>query len=267
MRRIVVRNLALAAGVVAVVAGGSLSWLALRPSPQGSESLALRTSSPGSESLPVFPETEPKVRKQVFFDYLRPIVHHENLKIRGEREWLLDKINGRERYWFDEPRWRRLAERYRVPEELSDDEVAEVLLRRVDEIPESLVLAQAAKESGWGRSRFAIAGNALFGQRCFSEGCGIVPARRVSGAIHEVRAFDTVADSVASYLLNLNTHDRYKALRLERQRRARAGLPVTGTALAGYATHYSERRDAYVAEIVSLIAQNGLEQPATASAR
>jgi hypothetical protein len=89
-------------------------------------------------------------------------------------------LEGEQRGWLDERRRRKLAEQYRLPGDLDDDEAVAALVRRIDEIPESLVLAQAVKESGWGRSRFAIAGNANFGQRCFTAGCVTVPARRAA---------------------------------------------------------------------------------------
>lgn len=90
------------------------------------------------------------------------------------------------------------------------------LLTRLDTIPPSLVLAQAAIESGWGSSRFAREGNALFGQWTTSEHRGIVPASRDEGKTHKIRAFDTPAESVESYFRNLNTHRAYRDLRAAR---------------------------------------------------
>ena len=98
-------------------------------------------------------------------------------------------------------------------ESVGIEEAIGLLKRRVDKVPESLVLIQAAKESGWGRSRFAREGNALFGQRCHTEGCGIVPGARASRASFEVQSFETVGESVQSYIRNLNTHERYIAMR------------------------------------------------------
>ena len=71
-------------------------------------------------------------------------------------------------------------------------------------------------ESGWGESRFAQQGNNLFGEWCFTKGCGIVPSQRKEGATHEVRRFDSVDDALASYMHNLNTGHAYKALRVAR---------------------------------------------------
>ena len=219
------------------------------------------TAAPGFGPLPEFDQTDVRARKAAFFGFLRPIVRYQNGRIQAEREWMLSKLDSAERGWLDDWRWRRLAARYRIPADLPEDQIAALLLRRVHVVPESLVLAQAAKESGWGRSRFSREGNALFGQRCFSQGCGMLPRRRVAGARHEVEAFATVAASVESYLLNLNTHDRYVELRRERQRLRKADEPVRGSRLARFATSYSERRDKYVVEVMALIATNGLESP------
>ncbi|MDZ7770570.1 MAG: glucosaminidase domain-containing protein [Woeseiaceae bacterium] len=152
------------------------------------------------------------------------------------------------------------AEKYFVDiEELDDDEALELLQRRVDTIPEALVLVQAAKESGWGRSRFAREGNALFGEWCYNEGCGIVPGARGEGRTHEVRAFDTVYDAVGSYIRNLNTHRSYLDLRLARQAARESGEAPSAFQLAEHLSRYSERGDVYVREIQSMIRQNDLE--------
>ncbi|MFM9673737.1 glucosaminidase domain-containing protein, partial [Streptomyces galilaeus] len=79
-------------------------------------------------------------------------------------------------------------------------------LRRVDIIPKELALMQAANESAWGTSRFARIGLNFFGQWCYSQGCGMIPNRRNSGAAHEVAAFKSVRDAVSSYFKNINTH-------------------------------------------------------------
>lgn len=218
--------------------------------------------TPGLQPLPPIPE-EPALRKQVFFDYLAPVVRDQNASILQERALLLELTaqvqTGQELGWYDELRWQYLKERYRVEDSLSDTEAADLLLRRVRQIPAGLVLAQAAKESGWGRSRFARDGNALFGERCYEEGCGIVPRGRGAGARFEVESFDSVADSVASYLLNLNSHERYADLRTERERLVDAGQTVSGSALAAFTTAYSERRTAYVQDILDLIRRNQLD--------
>jgi Bax protein len=220
--------------------------------------IANLSQTPGLDGLPPIP-AEPAQRKQVFFDFLRPVVRDQNAAILADRRLFVTLAADAEHGWYDRLRWRYLLGRYRVEETLDRKEQQAQLSRRIRELPESLVLAQAAKESAWGRSRFARQGNALFGERCFTEGCGILPGARAAGAIHEVEAFASIADSVESYLLNLNSHERYNDLRAERQRLIDAGQPVTGAALAPFTTAYSERREAYTREIVDLIRHNRLE--------
>ncbi|NVK18799.1 MAG: glucosaminidase domain-containing protein [Methylocystaceae bacterium] len=129
------------------------------------------------------------------------------------------------------------------------------LLKRVDIIPPSLALSQAAIESGWGTSRFAIQGNALFGEHTTSKELGLDAehARHVS-----VEAFDTVYDSVASYMMNLNSHAAYADLREIRANLRAKGQTISGQRLAVALTPYSERKQAYVTEVRSVISHNNL---------
>jgi Bax protein len=157
-----------------------------------------------------------------------------------------------DRYWM-----RRLAAEYDLEwPGTSREETLAVLERRVDIVPEALALVQAAKESGWGRSRFARLGNNLFGHWCYVRGCGLVPARRNTDASHEVAAFESVRQSVRRYLNNLNTHDSYLPLRRIRAAEREAGLRPRALTLADGLIRYSERRQAYVDEIKQIIRSN-----------
>jgi Bax protein len=132
------------------------------------------------------------------------------------------------------------------------------LLQRVDVVPVSLVLAQAAKESAWGRSRFAREGNNLFGEWCFTAGCGMVPRRRESGKTHEVETFPSVRAAVASYIHNLNSHPSYRMLRSIRASLREAGKPLNGLALARGLEAYSAQGSDYVASVRDIIRKNRL---------
>jgi len=198
-------------------------------------------------------------RKSGFFEFIRPLIAEENRRVLSDRERLEAIASQSERSIFD--RWwlDALAERYAVDQEALDEQaVMETLLRRVDVVPMSLALAQAAKESGWGTSRFTREANNLFGEWCFDEGCGLVPRARARGQSHEVEAFDSPRESVSSYLRNLNTHDRYRSFRIERARLREAGEDLSGLALAEELTQYSARREAYIDEIRNLIKANNL---------
>jgi len=204
-------------------------------------------------------------RKQAFFEFLAPVVESENERVLAQRNRLLglaermrggDTLGWMDRRWLD-----RLAEEYEVDWNPDSDqserlEAIEILERRVDAVPVSLALVQAATESGWGRSRFATEGNNLFGHWCYEPGCGLVPANRNVGAAHEVAAFDSISESVSRYLYNLNTHVAYAPLRAIRARLRREGESLTAMALADGLTLYSERREDYVEEIKSVIRIN-----------
>lgn len=199
--------------------------------------------------------------KRAFYAHLAPAIAAENERVLGQRARLLAIIDEIERGdtpgWLDRRWLRKLAAEYAVEWDAADPAPAlELLQRRVDMVPPALAMVQAAKESGWGRSRFAIEGNNLFGQWCYTKGCGLVPSNRRAGARHEVAAFDTVREAVSSYVHNLNTHDAYQTLRrLREQQRAGGEIPRAEVLLGGL-TQYSQRREAYVEEIRSMLRAN-----------
>jgi len=205
-------------------------------------------------------------RKARFFGFLRPIVNAENQRIRAQRERLLDiladvraggALDSSRRQWLQ-----RMADRYQV-DAGTPAEQARRLRRKIDVIPPSLALAQAALESAWGTSRFARQGNNLFGEWCFRPGCGIVPNQRPEQASYEVEAFPDVRNSVRSYLHNLNSHDAYKALRdLRAQARAQGRMP-TGSELAAGLSSYAAIGERYVEHIRTVIHKNDLQAPAS----
>jgi Bax protein len=133
--------------------------------------------------------------------------------------------------------------------------VIKELISRVDIVPVQLAVVQAAKESSWGRSRYAVQSNNIFGQWCYKKGCGVIPRERPPGARHEVRQFDSISDAIGSYIHNLNSHYRYKKLRKLRQDLRNQGLAIEGNELVDGLLFYSERRQQYVEEIRSMIRQ------------
>ncbi|MGB5324166.1 MAG: glucosaminidase domain-containing protein [Pseudomonadales bacterium] len=153
----------------------------------------------------------------------------------------------------------KIADRYDVDAtgELND-QFFDDLLVRVDVVPASLVLAQAANESAWGASRFAREGNNFFGIWCFKAGCGLKPQRREAGTKHEVKVFKTVKDGITYYIHTINTGSAYLELRKLRAVYRQQHKKPTGFELAGGLTMYSQRGDAYVKEIRRMIRQNQL---------
>lgn len=227
-----------------------------------------RVKAPGEVSLPDFASIENATeRKQEFLRFLRPVIEHENARILERRKRLLkllenleagDEVAAHERVWLQEQ-----AERYRVE---ADDNLARArqLRRKIDIVPLSLALAQAALESGWGTSRFAHEGNNLFGQWCFESGCGIVPDRRPDHAHYEVEAFDTVGDSVRSYLRNLNSHPAYRPVRRIRAEARSAGRQPTGMEMAAGLINYAAIGETYVEHVRTVIRSNNLHRLAQA---
>lgn len=156
----------------------------------------------------------------------------------------------------------KLAKRYRVisVQQLTQSELIDQLLEHMDLIPAALVLAQAANESAWGTSRFALQANNYFGQWCFSKGCGVVPKQRNDGATHEVARFKSADASVAAYFLNINRNQSYKGLRVIRAKLRKDQKELDAIKLAEGLQHYSSRGDAYIEELQAMIRYNKLQQ-------
>ncbi|MBL7031879.1 MAG: glucosaminidase domain-containing protein [Nitrospira sp.] len=200
-------------------------------------------------------------KKSSFFEFIRPEIEIENARVLAKRERLLDLykqyrkkiiLSLEEKEWLE-----KLKAKYRVNGNFDDPELAWIeLIRRVDILPVELALTQAAKESGWGTSRFARRGNNIFGQWCFKEGCGIVPINREEGASHEVQKFESVNGSVRSYIHNLNTHDAYEEFRQLRFEQRRVGKKLDGYPLVSGLPRYSERGEAYLEEIRDMMLAN-----------
>lgn len=228
----------------------------------------MREKGPGAVVLPDFASIDGNAeRKRAFLDFLQPIVAYENERVL-ERRWRLlriltrleygDELAAYEREWLIEQ-----AERHRVDAE-DDLAVARRLKAKIDMVPVSLALAQAALESAWGTSRFAREGNNLFGQWCFDPGCGIVPKRRPEHASYEVQAFDTVAEAVRTYLRNINSHPAYAPARSIRAQARSEGRRPTGMEMAAGLTKYAAIGEKYVEHIRGVIRRNELHTLALA---
>jgi Bax protein len=217
------------------------------------------------EPLPDFAGLGTQDRKTHFLEYLEPRIRAVNARAREDHAFIEDYAAslhaGDPLSLFQTARLESLAERYEVSLTDGIESALETLLLRTGTVPASLALIQAAKESGWGTSRFAQTANNLFGQRCYvSRRCGVMPARRSAGDTGwGIARFNSAYASLRSYLLNLNTHPAYDAFRRERARLRSAGEPLSGIALAATLGTYSQRGEAYVQEIRSMIRQNGLE--------
>jgi Bax protein len=209
-------------------------------------------------------------RKHRFLTSLQPVVMAENEFIARQRRWLLD-TRPRLLHGNASPTQRRgladLANYYRLPRHLAvpangpvPPQVVDELVLRVDTLPPSLVMAQAAMESGWGTSRFVREGNNLFGQWVTGDTPGLMPNNADPSDGYRVAAYDTVAESVRSYLRNLNTHRAYRQLRRWRAELRAAGEPLDSTILSAGLVQYSQRGEAYVEELLRVIRGNRLKR-------
>lgn len=205
-------------------------------------------------------------KKRIFFRGLAPHVLRANEDIADERarvRTILGRLaNGQDISLEDRDWLGNTAVKYKMaktPDDQVDSDDYVEFIDRVDIVPPSLALAQAASESGWGTSRFADQGNSLFGMWTWG-GKGITPEqqRTAEHGDHKVAAYDTVQESVDAYILNMNTHAAYRDLRIKRAELRRANMKVTGMALAETLIKYSERGQVYVDEIKKLMTSNNL---------
>ena len=221
---------ALAAAATLLVVGGALYMVAGEKPPPAYSLADVRV---GSAQVPhdfltglpatALKDAEFAARKDIFVRTLLPLILRSNEAIQADRARLLDlferrdsgePLSRKERAWLS-----RLASRYGGP---AGDLPA--LARRVDVIPPSLALTQAAIESAWGTSRFALKGNALYGVRTFSQAPALVPNERDGDTSFGVRRYARLADSIRGYMHTLNTHPAYREFRA-----MRAELRANGT--------------------------------------
>jgi Bax protein len=196
-------------------------------------------------------------KKSAFFKFMLPHIKKSNAEVIKTRQFLL--ALSPPQLTQQKPRLITLAEAYRVsPKGKTLPQIKKALLKKVDIIPPSLALAQAANESAWGTSRFATQGANFFGQWCFTKGCGLVPRQRADGKGHEVRKFKSAYESVKGYIHNLNTQPAYAKLREIRYQKRQKQQRATGLDLVVGLVKYSARKHEYVKELASMIRYNKL---------
>jgi Bax protein len=210
-------------------------------------------------------------RTRTFFLILLPMVLLVNEEIVAERQALLELFSRHDRNApLSSSEIKQVATaalNYKIAgNPLTDRRARLLLLNRLDKIPPSLALAQAACESAYGTSRFARLGNNLFGELNFTARAeGIAP---LNGENYRARVFPTLLDSLRAYMFNLNTHTAYQELRQIRAEMQLRGEDVQGMELARGLQLYSTRREAYVDDIRAIIrANNFLKSFANVSLR
>ena len=194
-----------------------------------------------------------KKRKQLFIQIVLPLILEENEKIKLDRKRLfvvLNKNNNTE----SERKW--LKNKFKQYGVVNRD--LATLKTRLDEIPVSLTIAQAAKETGWGTSRFALEGNALFGQWTWNDD-GIKPAGVDDKAKHKIMRFNVLQASVRAYHRNLNTHSSYKEFREARAIQRDNESKLNSLELVNYLDKYAETGKEYTKILKIIIQQNSLQ--------
>jgi Bax protein len=199
-------------------------------------------------------------KKRRFFDFIRPAIEKKNTELAQDRAAL--------EYWHEQVSLglglteeeqnalEQFLTVYRINKKSSILQQLNDLLLRVDVIPASLVLVQAANESAWGTSRFARIGLNFFGIWCYRSGCGMVPSGRNTGAKHEVAAFQSVDAAVSGYFNNINKHNAYHVFRTIRAELRAHDQPLDAEILATGLLPYSERGAHYVLDITDMLRHN-----------
>lgn len=216
----------------------------------------------GSLESSGFPESyyeisENKAQRQAFGLIMRPMIEKSNNNVLQERQFIQSFFARHLPQFFrDIPAHElrelsKIREKYRI-QNLYDHKAYE---RRIDVIPVSLAMAQAAIESGWGKSRFVREANNIFGHWTWGD-VGLIPQDREEGKTHRIRIFKSLQDSVDAYVLNLNRHYAYRVFREEREQSRVKGEHFSGLRAAKTMIYYSELREKYVAMLVKVIEEN-----------
>ena len=198
-----------------------------------------------------------KVKKIAFVNTLLPKIQKAEKQILSDRMFI-QKFFGKYLFTYslkaryDMVRLIKISKKYRIKQMYNEAEY----LDKIDSIPVSLVLAQSAVESAWGDSRFAKEGNNLFGEWTWGKK-GLIPEGRDANATHKLRIFDSLDDSIARYMLNLNRHRSYKEFRSLRAHKRSIGKPFSGLDAAKTMTNYSQMREVYNRLIAQVIRGNG----------
>ena len=199
------------------------------------------------------------LQKERFFEILKPLVEEENRKILLERAFVVAFFaqyrQNRNVNKILLQRLKKIAKKYKIKKIFDET----VYLKKIDAVPVSLVLAQAALESGWGKSRFAKEANNLFGEWTYGKR-GLVPKHRKPGQKHKIKIFDSISDSIASYMLNLNRHPAYKEFRQLRFLARLQKRPFTGMEAAMTMEHYSGIGKQYNYLVQSIIKRHKLHK-------
>jgi len=204
-----------------------------------------------------------KLKKKLFYLITLPIIHESNGLILEDREMVINIEKKFLRADLNENEVNetvRLAVKYKLDYSTIDLKLFRDLKQRINIIPVSLALAQAIVESGWGQSRFALEGNALYGQWTTNEQKGIIPEDRDEDKTHAVRKFENLQQSVQAYMHNINTHRAYYSFRVVRRIAERVQYTDPISAKVKFLAAYAEIGQEYVDKLELIIESNKLRE-------
>lgn len=203
------------------------------------------------------------LKKKLFYLIVLPLIHESNRQILLDREMIINIEKKFLRKDLNENELQEtilLAKKYKLDYSEINLKLFRDLKQRINVIPVSLALAQAIVESGWGQSRFALEGNALFGQWTTNELKGIVPEDRDEDKSHAVRKFDNLTQSVQAYMHNINTHGAYYSFRVVRRIAERVQYTDPVSAKVKFLAAYAEIGQEYVDKLELIIESNNLRE-------
>jgi len=198
------------------------------------------------------------LQKKKFVEIMLPLIKKANEKTLKERKFVVNFFNKLEKNGFDTikkedlKRLAKLSKKYKIKNLFDKYEY----LLKIDKVPESLALTQAAIESAWGKSRFAKYANNIFGQWTYKTK-GLIPEHRAEGKTHKVKIFPSLQASVDAYVVNLNRNRAYKEFRFQRYQARLLNEMYNGLDAAKTLKRYSELRDKYIKMISHFMRKNG----------
>ena len=191
-------------------------------------------------------------KKDTFIKIVMPLILDENSKILEDRKKLFKILNKPSNTRGEKVWLKRRFNDYKI----KNEDIAELKIR-MDIVPTSVAIAQAAKESGWGTSRFALDGNAMFGQWTWGKD-GIEPSQKEKNTSHKILKFPMLRSSVNAYIKNLNTHRGYSEFRKKRSELRQNNKNLSGLDLVEYLYNYAATGKEYVVILKKIIRQNQL---------
>lgn len=199
-----------------------------------------------------------KESKKYFFEYIYKLIENENLKILNERKFVKNILSSNIlNINMNSKEFAKLLEikkRYRIKKIYDLNEY----MRKIDIVPPSMALAQAAVESGWGKSRFIKEANNIFGHWTYNPEIGMIPKQRDEGANHFIRIFKTLQDSISAYILNLNRNRAYKLYQNTRLEERKNNKNPSGLVLSNTMINYSGIGEEYLMILEDMIVKNKL---------